>query len=91
MLLIFFLKLPIPVPVPAPSPKVPRRGPKSDEEFYIDVSEIVKEKEIGKGAYGKVYKGKFRGRTVAIKTILVKDDKELVWRCSLNDFNIERH
>lgn len=57
---------------------MPRRGPKSDEEFYIDVSEIVKEKEIGKGAYGKVYKGKFRGRTVAIKTILVKDDKELV-------------
>jgi hypothetical protein len=25
--------------------------PKSDEEFYIDVAEIKKEKEIGKGAY----------------------------------------
>jgi hypothetical protein len=28
--------------------------------------------------YGKVFKGTFRGRTVAIKTIEVKDDKELV-------------
>jgi serine/threonine protein kinase len=66
------------VAAPVPSPSVPRRGPKSDEEFYIDVSEIDMGVEIGKGAYGKVYKGKFRGRVVAIKTIAVKDDKELV-------------
>merc|ERR1739848_535138 len=65
-------------PVPARSPVAPRRGPKSDEEFYIDIAEIHKESEIGKGAYGKVYKGRFRGRTVTIKTIEVKDDKELV-------------
>lgn len=68
----------IEVAAPVPSPSVPRRGPKSDEEFYIDVSEIDMGVEIGKGAYGKVYKGKFRGRVVAIKTIAVKDDKELV-------------
>jgi serine/threonine protein kinase len=66
------------VEAPIASPSVPRRGPKSDEEFYIDVSEIDMGQEIGKGAYGKVYKGKFRGRVVAIKTIAVKDDKELV-------------
>lgn len=38
----------------------------------INVSDYVKEKEIGKGGYGKVYKGTFEGKTVAIKELFIE-------------------
>jgi hypothetical protein len=55
-----------------------RAAPKTDEEFYLDFNAIKMEKEIGKGAYGKVYKGTYDNRVVAIKTIEITDPKEMV-------------
>jgi len=38
-------------------------------QYQIDYRELVFEKEIGKGAYGEVWKGKWRGLIVAIKKL----------------------
>jgi len=43
------------------------------EQFEIDYTELHFEKEIGRGSYGVVFKGQWRGGTVAIKQLAFKD------------------
>ena len=48
--------------------------------YVIPYSELIIEREIGKGAYGKVYKAKYDGREVAVKSMaLLKDERERNW------------
>jgi len=52
----------------------------SPEGFEIDYSDLDFDEEIGRGAYGVVFKGRWRGGIVAIKQLLIKGsltDKEL--------------
>ena len=48
--------------------------------YVIPFGELEIEREIGKGAYGKVYKAKYAGREVAVKSMaLLKDERERNW------------
>ena len=53
------------------------------EDFIIDYKELDVDKEIvGKGAFGIVYKGHWRGGQVAISMIMCKD--LLIYRAIAN-------
>jgi len=58
----------------------------SVESFEIDYSELEFESEIGRGAYGVVFKGRWRGGTVAIKQLSFKG---ALTQKELQDFKIE--
>ncbi len=52
----------------------------ASRNYVIPFTELVIEKEIGKGAYGKVYKARYAGREVAVKSMaLLKDERERNW------------
>jgi len=53
-------------------------------EWEVPHSELTMEKKLGEGAYGVVYRGKWRGITVAIKEMKDLDDEE-----AINDFRSE--
>jgi len=44
-------------------------------DYEIDYSELVLEYEIGRGAYGEVWRGKWRGADIAIKKLLSSLDQ----------------
>ena len=41
--------------------------PKEDKLLFVDFSEVTLKQKIGIGFFGEVYKGEFRGTTVAVK------------------------
>jgi len=59
------------------TPDSPAQGARN---YVIPYADIEIEKEIGKGAYGKVYKATYDGREVAVKSMaLLKDERERNW------------
>ena len=52
-----------------------------DTTFLLDASEVMykKEKEslLGTGAFGEVYRGKYKGQSVAVKLYTAKDDNKV--------------
>ncbi|KAL6066360.1 Tyrosine-protein kinase BTK [Balamuthia mandrillaris] len=65
------------------SGKLKRKGLK----WEIDYNELVMEKEIGRGAFGTVFKGKWRNTQVAIKTI--RQDVSYLSAKELDEFKSE--
>jgi len=49
-------------------------GIPDDDVWNIDFADLIFEKQIARGSFGKVYKGTFLGIPVAIKSILRHDD-----------------
>ena len=43
------------------------------DRYVIDYSELSMDKEIGRGNFGVVYKGTWRGGLVAIKQLIIKE------------------
>jgi len=60
--------------------------PLSVEGFEIDYNELDFEQEIGRGAYGVVFKGRWRGGTVAIKQLILRS---IISERELQDFRSE--
>jgi len=56
------------------------------EGFEIDYNELDFEQEIGRGAFGVVFKGRWRGGTVAIKQLILKS---MMSPRDLSDFKSE--
>lgn len=54
----------------------------------IQESEITKECRIGEGSFGKVYKGTFKGNSVAIKKIKLKEKTQEVYASLLNEIKV---
>lgn len=48
-----------------------------DEHWNVNMSELELEKEIGKGAFGIVYKARWRGKIVAVKKVLAAEMTEV--------------
>jgi tRNA A-37 threonylcarbamoyl transferase component Bud32 len=51
---------------------------KTDESWSVDLKDLELERQIGQGSFGKVYQGSYFGTKVAIKKIIVKDEREMV-------------
>lgn len=45
-----------------------------NQNFEIDFSELVFDKQISEGGYGIIYKGKWRETTVAIKLFKIESE-----------------
>lgn len=61
-------------------PESPAQGARN---YVIPYNELVIEKEIGKGAYGKVYKATYAGREVAVKSMALLKVSHFSWTFSL--------
>jgi hypothetical protein len=57
--------------------------------FEIRIEELVFEKEIGRGAFGVVYKGMWRDSQVAIKQLLLEETSGAVFERELKTFQDE--
>ncbi len=51
---------------------------KMEESWSVDLKDLELERQIGQGSFGKVYLGSYFGTKVAIKKIIVKDEREMV-------------
>lgn len=50
---------------------------KVDEGWSVNLDDVEIERQIGQGSFGKVYVGTYFGTKVAIKKIIVKDEREM--------------
>jgi hypothetical protein len=57
--------------------------------FEIRIEELVFEKEIGRGAFGVVYKGQWRDSQVAIKQLLLEETSGAIFERELKTFQDE--
>ena len=48
-----------------------------DEKFYIDPKDIQTDYQIGRGGFGKVYRGKYLGSDIAIKEFGQKRKRDI--------------
>lgn len=70
---------------------VPSTQPLSRElqSYEIPIQDLVFEKEIGRGAFGVVYKGQWRDSNVAIKQLLLEETSGAVFERELKTFQDE--
>jgi hypothetical protein len=68
---------PVPVPRPMPRKALSPRPSKKDTSSIIKYEELALTRELGKGSFGTVWRGTWRGREVACKVMSsVKEEKE---------------
>eukprot|EP01112_Ceratiomyxa_fruticulosa_P014571 TRINITY_DN4189_c0_g3_i1.p1 TRINITY_DN4189_c0_g3~~TRINITY_DN4189_c0_g3_i1.p1 ORF type:complete len:481 (-),score=105.34 TRINITY_DN4189_c0_g3_i1:104-1546(-) len=74
------IESPLPAHIPKPDilpvPKVNSLGSDDKGDWNVEYGEVVFEKKIGEGGYGKVYKGVWAGTKVAIKKLRASTKQE---------------